>query len=149
MCQLLSLKLWKMPLNTDYPQIILVMHEPLGQAFEACVQHIYGDTNQLTVIDIGVTDLVDPHVEHIYQLITQTQQTSLLLCDLIGATPFNIAQAAFRRARQEGAEVELITGANLGMVLKAIGDRHTDPRVFANAVREGALRGVMMIDERP
>lgn len=136
-----------MQLSTDYPQIILVMHEPLGSALAACVNHIYGNTHQLKVVDIAVTDEIEPHVTHLCDLITATKQSTLLLCDLIGATPFNIAQAAFKKARLEGAQVSLITGANLGMVIKAVGDRHTDPRDFVDAVRNGAVRGIMTIEE--
>lgn len=135
-----------MRLSTNYPQIILVMHEPLGSAFAACVKHIYGHTNQLTVLDIGVTDHVEPHVQHLCELISSSTRSSLILCDLIGATPFNIAQAAFKKSLLEGAEVDLITGANLGMVLKAVGDRHTDPSTFIEAIRNGAMRGIMTID---
>lgn len=137
-----------MHLNTDYPQIVLVMHEPLGSALATCVNHIYGKTHHLTVVDIAVADQPEPRIQQLYDLIINANQSTLLLCDLIGATPFNIAQSAFKKARLAGAHVDLITGANLGMILKAVGDRHTDPRHFVNAIRNGAVRGILTIEER-
>ncbi|MCQ9616473.1 PTS sugar transporter subunit IIA [Paenalcaligenes niemegkensis] len=136
-----------MPSSTEFPRIVLVMHAPLGSALAACVRHVYGDTSQLEVIDVGPADISEIHVQRVYELICADAQSTLLLCDLMGATPFNIAHAAMQRARSDGAKVNLISGANLGMVLKAVADRHTDPRDFVEAVRDGALRGIVIIEE--
>ena len=67
----------------------------------------------------------------------------LILCDLYGATPFNIAAQALRRALEEGYVAHLLTGTNACMVLKALTDQQENPESLGERVRQGALRGIV------
>lgn len=46
----------------------------------------------------------------------------LVLCDLVGGTPFNIAMMA----TQQVSDVEVVAGANLPMLIQTLGARATD-----------------------
>ncbi len=128
--------------------VVLVMHEPLGSAFARCAEHILGETqSRLHVIDIAADADVDVATEHVsQQLIQFSWPGSLVLCDLYGATPFNVAQHAIEQAKKQGAYACMLTGANLYMVLKALTDPATDPDALRASVRGGVLRGIVGSD---
>lgn len=124
-------------------QVILVMHQPLGEAFARCAEHVLGGSSPLQVFDIAPdADIRAVGDELVARLLTMPHG-GLVLCDLYGATPFNIARRAVAHARCQGACVELLAGANLNMVLKAVTDRITEPAALADSVRRGALRGII------
>lgn len=126
-------------------RIVLVMHEPLGSAFARCVEHVLGAPQaRLDVLDVAADADVDSTSEALCEQLLKTPSPgSLVLCDLYGATPFNVAKRAVTQARQRGARVCLLTGANLNMVLKALTDPDTDPETLRESVRCGVLRGIV------
>ncbi|HEY9279018.1 MAG TPA: PTS sugar transporter subunit IIA [Eoetvoesiella sp.] len=129
-------------------RIVLVMHAPLGAAFSACAQHILGAGPKLTVFDVQPDDQPDQLVMQLTQLLVQEPQSStLMLCDIFGATPFNIASRALKLAIEQGVTGHLITGTNLCMVLKALTDQQENPDEFSEKVRLGALKGIVNADQ--
>ncbi len=129
-------------------RIVLVMHAPLGAAFSTCVEHILGAKPNLTVFDVPPDAPPDALVTQLAQRLTQEPDNStLMLCDIFGATPFNIASRALKLALEQGATGHLITGTNLCMVLKALTDQQENPGEFSEKVRLGALKGIVNADK--
>ncbi len=131
-------------------RIALVMHEPLGAAFAACARHVLGTEPDLAVFDIAAD--AEPQAEAARMLDWirghgDARDPVLVLCDLYGATPFNIATEALRQAAAEGLDGHLLTGTNACMVLKALTDQQENPETFSEKVRQGALRGIVNADE--
>ncbi len=128
-------------------RIILVMHEPLGSGFAACAEHILGQKPELAVFDVAPD--AEPSVlipELARQLLQDAGEATLVLCDIFGATPFNIAKQALKLASEQGLTAHLITGTNLCMVLKALTDQQENPDKLSESVRLGALRGIVNAD---
>lgn len=132
-------------------RIALVMHKPLGAAFDSCAAHILGRAPDLKVFDIEPD--ADPDTESglVLRWLQEAGQDrpALILCDLYGATPFNIAVAAQRRALEEGYIVHLLTGTNACMVLKALTEQQENPDSLSERVRQGALRGIVNAEPPP
>lgn len=129
-------------------RIVLVMHEPLGSAFAACAEHILGHTAGLSVVDVSPD--AEPAVviaDLSQQLLQHANVATLVLCDIFGATPFNIAKQALKQATAQGVTAHLITGTNLCMVLKALTDQQENPDKLSESVRLGALRGIVNADQ--
>lgn len=128
--------------------VILVMHEPLATAFAHCVEHVLGEPQaRLHVVDIAADVDVDQASDDLTRLLLRFQpRGSLILCDLYGATPFNIAQRAIAQANATGVPVSLLSGANLYMVLKALTDSASDPESLRTSVRRRVLRGIVGSD---
>src|SRR3546814_19924036 len=84
-------------------RIVLVMHEPLGAAFAACAEHVLGRSVELTVFDVAPD--ADPASQVTLlarKLLGTPDEATLVLCDIFGATPFNIAKRALRLATETG-----------------------------------------------
>lgn len=128
--------------------IVLVMHAPLGSAFASCAQHVLGHAPALTVFDVQPDDQPEDRVPQLLELLMRAPASEeiLVLADIYGATPFNIAVQALKQVMAKGREAHLITGTNLCMVLKALTDSTDDPERFADSVRQGALRGIVDAD---
>ena len=125
-------------------RVVLVMHEPLGSALADCARHILGQDPVLDVIDIKGTDTPEMRLADILSVLTRPPVSqSLVLCDIYGATPFNTAKKAMEQARCDGFEVEVLTGANLCMLLKALTTPQNDFNDFLRAVRAAATRGIV------
>jgi len=129
--------------------IVLVMHAPLGSAFAACARHVLGPQARLTVVDVAADAATEPAVAQLARewLRLPAEDELLVLSDIYGATPFNIAVAALRQIKQEGRVAHLITGTNLCMVLKALTESQQHPQRFAERVRLGAVRGIVDADK--
>lgn len=129
-------------------RIVLVMHEPLGSAFAACAQHVLGQESDLTVFDVAPDDDPDRLVSALSgELLKTPHEATLVLCDIFGATPFNIAKRALKLAVGRGLTAHMITGTNLCMVLKALTDQQENPEELSESVRLGALRGIVNADQ--
>ncbi|UHL64609.1 PTS sugar transporter subunit IIA [Paralcaligenes sp. KSB-10] len=131
-------------------RIVLVMHAPLATAFSECAQHVLGSKSDLQVFDVHPDDSPDEQVSRLVELLAAGRQEGvLILCDIFGATPFNIASRALKLAVQQGISGHLITGTNLCMVLKALTDQEKNPDELSEAVRKGALKGIVNADQVP
>lgn len=125
-------------------RIVLVMHQPLAKAFADCARHILGREPDLHVVDIPADVSPDQQYQQLLDLLQGgLHEPVLILCDIFGATPFNIANRARKQFMAQGGHVQLITGTNLCMVLKALTDKDDNPERLCESVRQGALRGVV------
>lgn len=129
-------------------RLILVMHEPLGHAFAQCAAHILGHEPDLLIFDVEADESPDECTTRLERLLEAWPTDGvLILCDIYGATPFNIAARVTRKLNQEGRQIALITGTNLCMVLKALTDKQENPEKLSAIVREGALKGIIRADD--
>ncbi len=135
-------------------RVVLVMHEPLGQAFAQCVAHVLGsEAPALDVFDVEPDAPPEALVDELApRLRSRGEDEVLVVTDIAGATPFNVARQAVERARGEGARVSLVSGANLCMVLKALTTATAASAAGAceclsERVRLGAVRGIVDADE--
>ncbi len=98
--------------------ILLVAHNGLGDSLVDCVGHVLGNPpSNLKVLSVLADDDPQRKEDEARALIAQldTGDGVLLLSDLFGSTPSNIA----RRLHQPG-KVEGLAGVNLPMLLRAV-----------------------------
>ena len=94
---------------------VVVTHGHLAGELLAAAEMIIGPISHITAVSIGWHDDVEAAREEVQRAISRvTQQRGvLLLTDMFGGTPTNIASMFL----EEGS-VEVITGVNLPMVIK-------------------------------
>jgi len=101
--------------------ILIIAHAPLASALRSCVLHVYPEVaNSLRAVDV----LADEAPEATQQRVQASLQASaehlvLVLTDVLGATPCNIAQKAV-----DGQQCKLVAGVNLPMLLRTVNYRH-------------------------
>lgn len=128
-------------------RLVLVMHAPLGSSFADCATHILGHEPDMLVFDVQADDPPDESADRLERLLqAHRADGALILCDIYGATPFNIASKAVRSLTAQGMDIALVTGTNLCMVLKALTDNQDNPEVLSEKVRQGALKGIVHAD---
>lgn len=125
-------------------RIVLVMHEPLGRAFAECAAHVLGREPQLTVFDVIADENPEVAAERLGSMLAgKMDGPVLVLSDIFGATPFNIARKTLAQLAGQGVQGHLVTGTNLCMVLKALTAHQDDPDKFSELVRQAAVRGIV------
>lgn len=122
--------------------IFIIAHAPLASAFRECALHVFPE-NAAGVAALDVQPDMPPE-ETLAQariMLAQigTPQT-LVLSDIFGATPCNVAQKLV-----DGVSSRLLAGINLPMLLRAVCYREeTLDEVVARALA-GATQGVMLL----
>ncbi|ABM35562.1 PTS sugar transporter subunit IIA [Polaromonas naphthalenivorans] len=122
--------------------ILIIAHAPLASAFLQCVLHVFPD-HPASVAALDVQPSMPPE-ETLVQagiLLKQlnTPQT-LVLTDIFGATPCNVAQQL-----ADGVATKLVTGMNLPMLLRAVSYRNESLDVLVARALAGASQGVMQV----
>jgi len=94
---------------------VIVTHGQLANELVSAAEMIVGEINHITAVSIGWHDDVDVAREEIDRAIQRVDTGSgvLILTDMFGGTPTNIAASFLGRA-----PVEAVTGVNLPMVIK-------------------------------
>lgn len=98
--------------------ILLITHNGLGNSLVDCVRHVMGSVPpNIKVLSVLADDDPQRKEDEGRVLIAQLDTGSgvLLLSDLFGATPSNIARRLYQPGRVEG-----VAGVNLPMLLRAV-----------------------------
>ena len=128
--------------------ILIVSHGAFGESLIHSASHVLGK-RPLYLRQLGVTvhddpDAILPVAQDLIRFLDQGSGV-LLMTDLYGATPSNIASRLLARGRVEG-----ITGVNLPMLIKALTHREgaTLEELLETALG-GALEGVVRMEHAP
>jgi len=124
------------------PGLLIIAHAPLASSLKAVAEHAYPDcAAQLAVLDV-LPNVSIEEVEAQARQIVDRQPTPelLILTDVFGATPCNIAQRL-----ADGVRVKVVTGVNVPMLWRTLcyADESLDA-VVARAI-SGATQGVMQV----
>jgi mannose PTS system EIIA component len=122
--------------------ILIVAHAPLASALRKCALHVFPDCGaQVTALDIQPNTPREESVSQARIILSQRkEQSALLLTDIFGATPSNVALEL-----ADGVNTRLITGINLPMLLRAITYRHEGLEALVNRALAGGAQGVMQV----
>jgi len=126
--------------------ILLIAHAPLANALRQCALHVFPDCDA-AVMAIDVQPNLSPEETLAAARIALQQLTSagnvqgvLVLTDIFGATPSNVAQKLV-----DGVSSRLITGVNLPMLLRAVSYRHEALDTLVSRAVTGGTQGVMQV----
>ena len=122
--------------------ILIIAHAPLASALRQCVLHVFPD-NAATVLAIDVQPNVPPEETLASARITLAQMgtpNTLVLTDMFGATPCNVAQKVV-----DGVKSKLIAGVNLPMLLRCMTYRHEALDALVARAMAGGAQGVMQV----
>ena len=126
--------------------ILIVSHGAFGESLIHSASHVLGK-RPLYLRQLGVTVHDDPEAilpvaEDLIRFLDQGQGV-LILTDIYGATPSNIAAKLLKAGRVEG-----IAGVNLPMLIRALTYREEPLDALLEKALSGAREGVTRMDQR-
>ncbi len=124
---------------------VIVTHGQLANELVSAAEMIVEEIHHITAVSIGWHDDVDVAREEIERAIQRvdTGQGVLLLTDMFGGTPTNIAATFLGQAN-----VEVVTGVNLPMVIKlATQDQAEELPALARRVRDQGQQQIYLASD--
>lgn len=121
--------------------VVICCHGKMGEGMRHAAEMIVGPQEQLEVVSVtpgrGGNDILEALSEAVKTV--DTGEGVLLLTDLFGGTPTNIGCALLGEAR-----IEVVTGFNLPLLIKALTARHDamDLPMLARAASEYGQRHI-------
>lgn len=122
--------------------ILIIAHAPLASALRDCVLHVYPDAAEgVVALDVPAHENPDITRAAAKALLNRfdTPQ-ALVLTDVFGATPCNVAQKVV-----DGHMSKLIAGVNLPMLLRTVNYRHEALDVLVTRALAGGAQSIMQV----
>lgn len=120
--------------------ILIIAHGTLGESLVHCASHVMG-SRPVQLLQLGVAVSDDPSLvlPQVLRLVRQLDDGSgvLILTDVYGATPSNIAARALVPGRVEG-----IAGVSLPMLVRALTYRNEPLKTVVAKAMSGGVEGV-------
>jgi mannose PTS system EIIA component len=121
--------------------ILIIAHAPLASALKACALHVFPDCGpHVSALDVPPNMPPAESAAQARQLLQMNGGKGLLLTDVFGATPSNIAKQL-----TDGMSTRLLTGVNLPMLLRAVTYRQEALDVLVQRALAGGSQGVMQV----
>jgi PTS system ascorbate-specific IIA component len=122
--------------------IVIVAHAPLASALRQCVAHVFPErVGEVLALDVTAQDTPADCAQRAQQaLAAWAGRPLLLLTDILGATPCNVAREL---AQQRTACV--LAGVNLPMLLRAVTYQHESLPALAERAQAGGTQGVVLV----
>jgi PTS system ascorbate-specific IIA component len=127
--------------------ILIISHGDLGDSLIHCANHVMGKMPKyLMHFGVNIQDNPDVVIPKALELLRQLDRGDgvLILSDICGATPCNIASRLVISSR-----VECLAGVNLSMLVRALTYRNESLEVVVEKAITGGKEGVMRIYSRP
>jgi PTS system mannose-specific IIA component len=125
--------------------IVLVTHGSLGEALVQSMKIILGEQAQVEALSLMVEDDITVANKRLGEAVEKADEGDgvLILTDMLGGTPSNLSLALLGKP-----EIEVISGVNLPMLLKATQSRQQhDLRESASRVKEHGRSSIVMARE--
>ncbi len=125
--------------------IVIITHGNLAREFRAVLEHVVGPQDQVAAIAITPDDDMEERREAILRAMksVDTGDGAVLLTDMFGGTPSNLAISAMT-----GANVEVIAGVNLPMLIKLARVREESRlREAADEAREAGQKYIRVVSD--
>lgn len=122
--------------------ILIIAHAPLASALRQCVAHVFIDHPEgVAALDVQPNTPPEETLAQARIMLSQLGTShALVLADVFGATPCNVAQKLV-----DGVHSKLITGVNLPMLLRTVSYRHESLDALVARALMGATQGVMQV----
>ena len=125
--------------------IIIVTHGNLALELKSAMEHILGIQKNIEIISIKPDDDLEIKKSALEESIKKVDEENgvIILTDMFGGTPSNLAISLLKIGK-----VEIISGANLPMLIKLIGLRDSnDLQKVATESKESAQKYISIASE--
>jgi PTS system ascorbate-specific IIA component len=122
--------------------IFIIAHAPLASALRQCVLHVFPESaDDVVALDVQPNMPPEETLAQARVLMAQGKKpNTLVLTDVFGATPCNVAQKMV-----DGLRTKLIAGVNLPMLLRTVSYRHESLDALVSRAMIGGAQGVIQV----
>ena len=122
--------------------ILIVAHTPLASALRDCALHVFPDcASGVMALDVLPDESPEQSLAKAHAAMQALDTDSvLLLSDVFGATPCNVAQQL-----NDGVHTRLVAGVNLPMLLRSVCYRHESLEALAIRAHAGGTQSIMPV----
>jgi len=126
--------------------LVVVAHAPLASALKSAAAHAFPDAAaRLRVLDVDAQDAPDLIEAKLRDLLGDAAQAdargeTLILTDVFGATPCNVAQRL-----ADGVRVKMVTGVNVPMLWRALNYVNEPLDMLVARALAGASQGILAV----
>lgn len=121
--------------------ILIIAHAPLASALRECALHVFPDcAGDVLALDVPPDEAPEQTQANAQALLDSVAGPALLLTDVFGATPCNVAQRLV-----DGLQSRLVAGVNLPMLLRAVSYRSEPLDALVARALVGGTQGVMQV----
>ncbi len=124
--------------------VIVVTHGQFGKHLLEAAQIILGPQEQCAHIAVEGTVEMSGLLADLKNTVKrmETGEGVLILTDMFGGTPSNISLSLLQPGK-----VDVLTGANLPMVLRLLGSRNKSLNELAQEAKNAAIQGIVVAGE--
>ena len=125
--------------------IIIVSHGNLALELKSAMEHILGVQQNIEILSLLPDDDLDKKKDNLEKLINKFDPNKgiIILTDMFGGAPSNLAISFLKNKK-----IEIISGANLPMLVKLIGLRENDDlKKIAKEAKDSAQRYISIASE--
>ena len=122
--------------------ILIIAHAPLASALRASVLHVFPDVGAgIAALDVPPDESTEQTAQAARDLLSAFDvPDTLVLTDVFGATPCNVAQKVV-----DGVHSKLVAGVNLPMLLRTVNYRHEPVDVLVARALAGGTQSIMQV----
>ena len=122
--------------------ILIIAHAPLASALRDCALHVYPEcASGVQAVDIFPNASPEDSLLQAKAALSKLYTTEvLMLSDVFGATPCNVAQKL-----NDGIDTRMLTGVNLPMLLRSVCYRHETLDALTTRAQAGGAQGIMPV----
>ena len=122
--------------------ILIIAHSPLASSLKAVAAHVYPDhRNPIEALDVEPSASVEQVEAHARLLLERVcNPEALILADVVGATPCNVAARLAERS-----QVQVVAGVNVPMLWRVLCYANEPIEMLAERAVTGATQGVMQV----
>jgi mannose PTS system EIIA component len=124
------------------PGLLIIAHAPLASSLKAVAEHAFPDcARQLVALDVPANLPVEEIEAQARAMLEQVRTPeALILTDVFGATPCNVAQRL-----ADGVLVKVVAGVNVPMLWRSLCYAGDSLDALAARAVAGATQGVMQV----
>ncbi|MCF8105424.1 MAG: PTS sugar transporter subunit IIA [Desulfohalobiaceae bacterium] len=124
--------------------VLLVAHSDFGEGLLRAAEGILGVQERCVPVSVNHAKSMQAIIEEIESAIKEVDNGEgvIILTDMFGGTPSNLSLSLLKTTR-----VEVITGANMPMLLKILNSRHTPLLELAAEAKSAGRQGIVVAGE--
>ncbi|MFW5486971.1 MAG: PTS sugar transporter subunit IIA [Desulfovibrio sp.] len=124
--------------------LLVVTHKDYGQALLEAAELIMGDAPDVKTVGVEASTEVDAIITRIQEAVREADKGHgvLVLTDMFGGTPTNLSLSLLNKQN-----LEVVTGVNMPMLLKAMGGLHLPLGQLAAAAKQAGEGGIIVAGE--